>query len=589
MPPRDWTSPFEGGYYSRMAKRLTLVKTPNQKYLDELSHTDMPAVYKAINTIQRTGWRVNKKVLEVMEHVWEHSLGHGKLPKPEDEPLPPQIPEAQVNPEALKDWKHKAAAVYTKNRHSRSKRIHLSLTLATAQRFKDEEAIWFPYQMDFRGRLYSVSGSLNPQGSDYAKALLQFAEGKPVGNLKGAMWLAVHGANLFGYDKVSLDERSIWIEDNEEMIFECAKDPLANLWWTEADKPWQFLAFCFEWTGFRKQGFKYVSHLPVAMDGTCNGLQHFSAMLRDPVGGKAVNLLPSEKPHDIYQEVANVVIKRLEQAASTPSTGEVCPEESEGAKKSALAKKWLAFGITRKTCKRPVMTLPYGSTRYSCREFLEDWHNEAVADGLVSPFVDSKEVFTATRYLSDVVWEAIGDVVIAAREAMGWLQGAAQIVAKEGLPVCWTSPAGFPVQQAYREGLSTRITTALGDKAAVKLTVTTGLGEIDSRRSANGISPNFVHSLDAAALMLCVNLASDQAVSSFAMVHDSYATHASDADTLARCLRESFVGMYKGRDVLGFFRDEIGGVLSGDSKLPELPPQGSLDITEVLQSEFFFA
>ena len=39
------------------------------------------------------------------------------------------------------------------------------------------------------------------------------------------------------------------------------------------------------------------------MDGSCNGLQNFSAMLRDEVGGKAVNLIPSDKPQDVYMEV----------------------------------------------------------------------------------------------------------------------------------------------------------------------------------------------------------------------------------------------------------------------------------------------
>lgn len=45
----------------------------------------------------------------------------------------------------------------------------------------------------------------------------------------------------------------------------------------------------------------YVSHLPVHMDGSCNGLQHYAALGRDEAGGKAVNLLPSDKPQDVYK------------------------------------------------------------------------------------------------------------------------------------------------------------------------------------------------------------------------------------------------------------------------------------------------
>ena len=52
-----------------------------------------------------------------------------------------------------------------------------------------------------------------------------------------------------------------------------------------------------------------------ALDGTCNGLQHYSAMLRDPVGGAAVNLRPSDTPADIYQTVADWVTDALQREA----------------------------------------------------------------------------------------------------------------------------------------------------------------------------------------------------------------------------------------------------------------------------------
>ena len=31
-------------------------------------------------------------------------------------------------------------------------------------------------------------------------------------------------------------------------------------------------------------------------DGSCNGLQHYAALGRDVLGGRSVNVLPSEKP-----------------------------------------------------------------------------------------------------------------------------------------------------------------------------------------------------------------------------------------------------------------------------------------------------
>jgi hypothetical protein len=41
---------------------------------------------------------------------------------------------------------------------------------------------------------------------------------------------------------------------------------------------------------------EYPSSLPVHMDGSCNGLQHYAALGRDEAGGRAVNLLPADAP-----------------------------------------------------------------------------------------------------------------------------------------------------------------------------------------------------------------------------------------------------------------------------------------------------
>ena len=85
------------------------------------------------------------------------------------------------------------------------------------------------------------------------------------------------------------------------------EDPFGFRWWTEADEPWQFLAFAYEFVAFCDQGYGFLSNLPVMVDGSNNGLQHFSAILRDPIGGKATNLTDEDMPQDIYQEVADLV------------------------------------------------------------------------------------------------------------------------------------------------------------------------------------------------------------------------------------------------------------------------------------------
>lgn len=589
VEPKDWTTPFDGGYTGAMAGRLQLVKTYNSAYLDELRNIDMPLVYEAINRIQKTAWQINQPILQVLETVWEANDEIGDLP-PRDDRKPPSCPfPSELKPKAMtleqqaifKDWKREAASIYDANVINRSKRLLVSKVIYLANKFREESHIYFPHCMDFRGRVYAVPHFLNPQGPDVAKALLTFAEGKPIGNETAAKWLAIHGANVYGYDKVSLEERVQFIHGMNPLIQAISENPLEHTDWTKADKPWQFLAFCFEWAGYLQEGYGFVSHLPVALDGSCNGLQHFSAMLRDETGGLAVNLIPSDQPQDIYQRVADVTTEKLQTflEASNP--------------KRDLAEAWISLGITRTITKRPVMILPYGGTRHACRQYIEDELRQLLKDR-DNPFQlgDRDRIFEASDFLAGIVWDSIGEVVVAARQVMDWLRKAASLAAKEGLPVNWMTPSGFPVQQAYRDVRSRRIKTKLAGNLIrnVFLTIQEHLDSIDKRRQGNGISPNFVHSMDAAALHLYVNLASEYSLHAFSLVHDSYGTLAADTEVSACCIREVFVRMYQD-DILANFRMELLELLSEKhaQKLPPVPPQGTLDLALVKQSAFFFA
>src|SRR5690606_17603229 len=142
------------------------------------------------------------------------------------------------------------------------------------------------------------------QGEDLDRGILQFAEAVPQTD-EGRRWLKIHAANCWandGLDKARFDDRVQWVDEHIGRIRSVAADPLADKWWAEAENPWQFLATCFELV--RDDG---LTQLPVSVDGSCNGLQHYSAMGLDPIGGAAVNLLPSDRPNDIYQLVADKV------------------------------------------------------------------------------------------------------------------------------------------------------------------------------------------------------------------------------------------------------------------------------------------
>lgn len=451
----------------------------------------------------------------------------------------------------------------------------VSRNLRIAQELENKDEFYYVYRCDFRGRVYAASTGVSPQGPDQSKALIQFSSGKPLG-ARGLYWLKVHGANKWGEDKSPYDARVAWIEERHDQWIAVANDPVTNrALWADADKPYQFLAFCFEYEAAIRLGEDFRSCLPIALDGSCNGLQHFSAMLRDAVGGAAVNLTPSEKPADIYQRVADVCTNKLMVLAQQDNEYAVGSRNWLRLFRELSAEKLPR--MSRKLSKKPVMTLPYGSTQNTCTESIYDWYRE---NG--NKYFTTKG-FQHAIYLSPILWSSIGEVVIAARSAMDWIQKCASVVAKDGNGVSYTTPLGFPVYQTANKADTKVVKTAIN--GGVKLTVQYYTDEMDVRKMRQGASPNFVHSMDATHMMMVLNRASECGLTAFAMIHDDFGTHACDIDTFHSIIRDTFVDMYS-VDILQDFADQLEKQYA--VKLPPRPAMGTLDLTQVKDAAFFF-
>lgn len=580
VPPRDWTTPFHGGYLTKAIRRAFMVQSHLPGALDEIKNADMPDVYSAVNAIQSTPWRINKPLLSIMREARAAGEKFQAMFVESDQPLPTRpigvpadVPMDRLTieqREELTAWKRAAADVYETNNRLRSKRIGVGQKLWVAEKFADETAIYFPHYLDFRGRIYPFASYLNPQSDDVGRALLEFASGKPLGD-RGLSWLKVHVANLFGVDKVAFDERVRWVEDNLDDLLDSAMNPLdGRLKWTQADSPWCALAACMELAGALVAGPDYVSHLPIAMDGSCSGLQHYSAMLRDPVGGAAVNLVPGPKPGDIYSAVA-----RRAQAVVNAST-------------DVAATPWKNGKVVRKIAKQPTMTLCYSATVFGMQGQIA----KAVRDLGGEDYLDGADIRPSCIYMAQVVWDAIGDTVVAARDAMKFLKDIARLASEAEVPIRWRSPVGFPVVQAYRETEGQQLKVHYGGQR-LRLTVRKEGEHLDRRRQASGVAPNFVHSLDSAHLMATVNLGMENELIDWACIHDSFGVHACDVDTLHACIRESFIEQYT-PDVLGHFREDIVETLAEVRPdlvpdIPPVPPQGTLELAAVRDSAYFFA
>ena len=82
IEPKKWIHPFKGGYHSPILRQMTLIKTRNQNYLSELANRvdEMKPVYDSTNALQDTSWRINSKVLQVLETMYQNNAMIGKIP-----------------------------------------------------------------------------------------------------------------------------------------------------------------------------------------------------------------------------------------------------------------------------------------------------------------------------------------------------------------------------------------------------------------------------------------------------------------------------------------------------------------------------
>lgn len=380
---------------------------------------------------------------------------------------------------------------------------------------------------------------------------------------RGWEWLQYRVATTYGMDKLNRAEQIAWTYSNHVALFEVAIDPLgAGLkFWTEAEDPWQFLAAALEYRQALYNTIgdapEYVSHLPIYVDGSCNGLQHLSAMGLDNEGGHAVNLAPDPERQDVYQRVADKTVALLEKS------------------KEEQARGWDGR-VNRKVVKRATMTVPYGVTKAGISAQL-------LADGWA-------ENRTEATFLQKKITSALASTLVKAREIMKWLQDdVARPLTEAGRPVEWYTPMGLRVLQAYWRPLTKTLQTHVGQTKVRRARYRSGAGhkpELDLRKQVNGIVPNLIHSFDAAHMMMTINACPSE-MNHFAMIHDSFGVHGCDMDDLQFVIRWRFSDIYEKGDVLRNLRKDFEA--AGQCELAKPPRTGDLDIYGVRYSEWFFS
>jgi DNA-directed RNA polymerase len=484
--------------------------------------------------------------------------------------------------------------VRMKNAELHSLRCDLQLKYWVAEKFA-EDRIYFPCNMDFRGRAYPIPPNLSHLGSDLCRGLLSFAEAKPLGE-EGLFWLKVHLANLFGHNKVPFEERAEWAEAHAEQILESVHSPLAgHMWWSTAENPFQALAVCHEIVAALESGDpeSFESSLPIHQDGSCNGLQHYAALGRDEEGGMAVNLAPAEEPQDVYSRVLEVVSRKLANDKQIPAaigapyedpvTGETLTVDEPARLKGEYAR--LVADITdRKVIKQTVMTSVYGVTRTGARAQVQARLTERILSDpsmVMDPEIE-KSVFAASMYLANLTLASLEEMFSGAKEIMDWLGACARLVAAHGHAMSWVSPMGLPIMQPYRQSATQTIHTTL---QSITLSVADDALPVSVRKQKSAFPPNYVHSLDAThMLMTALRMKNDGLT--FASVHDSYWTHAADIPIMSAHIRDCFIELYD-HPVLEDLRDSLQ-MRYPDIEFPPVPERGRLNLDLVRSSKYFF-
>ncbi|KAJ9709460.1 hypothetical protein PVL29_001099 [Vitis rotundifolia] len=567
VPPLNWTGYDKGAYLFLPSYVMRIHGARQQREaIKRAPRKALEPAFEALNTLGNTKWRINKRVLGVIDRIWASGGRLADLVDREDVPLPEE-PDTEDEAE-IRKWKWKVRAVKKENSERHSQRCDIELKLAVARKMKDEDGFFYPHNLDFRGRAYPMHPYLNHLGSDLCRGILEFAEGRPLGK-SGLRWLKIHLANVYagGVDKLSYEGRVAFTENHLEDIFDSADRPLeGRRWWLSAEDPFQCLATCINLSEALRSASPEttISHMPVHQDGSCNGLQHYAALGRDKLGAAAVNLVAGEKPADVYSGIAARVLDIMRRDA----------QKDPATEPNALRARLLISQVDRKLVKQTVMTSVYGVTYIGARDQIKRRLKERCA------IADEGELFSASCYAAKTTLTALGEMFEAARSIMSWLGDCAKVIASENHPVRWNTPLGLPVVQPYRKLGRHLIKTSLQVLSLQRET-----DKVMVKRQRTAFPPNFVHSLDGSHMMMTA-VACQKAGLNFAGVHDSYWTHACDVDEMNRILREKFVELYE--------TPILENLLEGFQKsfptlnFPPLPERGDFDLREVLESPYFF-
>ena len=525
-----------------------------------------PQTRRVINTLQSSEWRINTRVLEVMDDLWKAGRQTGTIPAYDSsvlEEMPPYPEDGDGQEKSA--WMLEKSVRWGEWSKGQASRLQMIIRSKEASKLRSF-TLWHAYFCDFRGRYYSDSYLLHPQGGDLDKSLLMAAEPVTV-QPRDIYWIKVNLSNLMGVDKVSFDDRAKYVDDHMDDWRAVVADPhgTTNVWEDDAPKKnasFQRLAAIFDLIMAIDEG---KSQVPVQLDGACNGVQHWAALTRDEKVGPKVNLTPGTNPQDLYQFVAD-------------GCTEICIEEPNPWRIKFV--EHYEGCIPRKVCKRSVMCDPYGISDHSVTKYV-------LGEGHMN-WVDQGSRRTAGTEMGKLICQAKAvqmEHCAHGKEFVtllaGWLGDT---------PLSWVTPSGFKVINKYVPSMVNQNQVRIWNKT-FHLNFQYYVDGHDNKAAASAMPPNFVHSLDAAHMSLCVDDLASKGIEFFSMIHDSFGVMAPYVPMLRASIKETFYAIHS-IDQLARLQDRAE-IIMGEQLPAEHPAhshsqRGDLDIRGVLESEYLF-
>lgn len=460
------------------------INSTSASHWNILDKSSLKAPSSALKRLQNVPWKINKEVYDTAAYFWNNQYQVADFPTFALDNIPPKPPDFDTNEESRKNWKYNAAKYYREDVSLKGERLRISKILWVAKEYLDK-TMYFPHQMDFRGRAYCIPNFLNPQGPDLARGLLRFDREVEVGNAHNALVMA--GSNLFG---------GFGEEDWQQNVKSVVEDSTQNLWWTKAKKPWQFLAWCFDYSRSQETG---KTSLPVSIDASSNGLQILSLLLRDEKGAKWTNLTGADEKFDIYEKIRHHVEEELK------------------------------IPLDRDLVKSIVMTIPYGCTLFRAKEIVLAWMNRRYTkESLAKANSIAKTIIITFSRLYPKYTEVLNQLKKFARDQKDSIN--------------WITPSGFPICSEYRkEKILTCSSYILGK--AHSLTYREPTDALDLNRISRSFAPNFVHSLDASIMHLTL---SSTAIKDVYAIHDCFGCHVPYLEEMLKDIKRSYLKTFRG-------------------------------------------